>query len=103
MENLNESFRTGIDKAIASLNGTKKHPETLDSLQDFSQKEGSRPQYEDQVDKAKQLLDAFTSDLFDAYTNVREDIISALDPADQERFRRQTPDNVQDALKRFDD
>lgn len=103
MENLNDRFKTGVDKVIASFNGIKKYTETLDSLQDLNLKEGSRPQYQDQVDKAIQLLDAFTGRFFDAYFNVREDIAFALDPADQEEFRKLTPDNIKEALKRFDE
>lgn len=103
MDDLNKCYRDALDKVIPSFTVMKKYPDTLDSLQQYNLSENKAPQYVDQVDKAVQLLDNFTGSLFDAYKNMREDLKFALDPADQKKFDQQMPDNVQDALKRFDD
>lgn len=98
---LNEEFKKQLDSFIGTYNALKDYPSTLDSLQNFSKKDGSRPAYQDQVDKAKQLLDAFTGHLFDAYVNMREHLKFGLDPADEARFENETDAELKDAINNY--
>lgn len=98
---LKEGMISGIDKEIASLNYVKNFSDTLDSLQNFALKDGAKPQYVDQVDKAKQLLDAGIGTIFDFYLNLRSDLGFSLDPADQKRFFNEVSATLDDYIKKF--